>query len=183
MVKPFFLCEDAILPEGIVIRDAQLSDTPALVDYLMAIFSEPGLHLTTPPGEYRITLEEEQAYIQSHLASQNSVLLIAEVEGRVSGMLRCDGGSRWATRHTTSLGMTVGRDFRNKGIGKLLIQAAIAWAKSTGVVRRIELSVYANNPRAIHLYEKMGFSIEGRRRESYRYEGQYVDDYVMGLLL
>lgn len=43
---------------------------------------------------------------------------------------------------------------------------------------RVELEMFADNPRAIHLYEKM-FALESCRRMAVVKNGRYVDEYVM----
>ena len=49
-------------------------------------------------------------------------------------------------------------------------------------LHRIELKVYAANERAIHVYEKVGFRLEGRLRDAVYKFGDYQDVIVMGLL-
>jgi RimJ/RimL family protein N-acetyltransferase len=49
-------------------------------------------------------------------------------------------------------------------------------------VHRVDLEVYAFNPRAQRSYEKCGFVVEGRLRESLLWGGERVDTIVMGLL-
>ena len=49
-------------------------------------------------------------------------------------------------------------------------------------LHRIELDVYSLNERAQKAYEKVGFSLEGTRRESYFRNGQYHDTHVMSIL-
>ena len=49
-------------------------------------------------------------------------------------------------------------------------------------LHRIELEVYAFNPRARHVYEKVGFRHEGTQREALRWDGQWVDAHVMSIL-
>ena len=44
---------------------------------------------------------------------------------------------------------------------------------------RVELEMFADKPRTIHLYEKMGFALEGCRRMAVVKNGRYVDEYVM----
>ena len=44
---------------------------------------------------------------------------------------------------------------------------------------RVELEVYADNERAIHLYEKLGFEQEGLLRMTTVRNGRYVDEYKM----
>ena len=49
-------------------------------------------------------------------------------------------------------------------------------------LHRIELDVYADNPRAQHVYEKIGFTVEGRKRDHDHRAGRYRDTIMMGLL-
>jgi RimJ/RimL family protein N-acetyltransferase len=49
-------------------------------------------------------------------------------------------------------------------------------------LQRIELEVYADNARAVHVYEKVGFRLEGTRRHAVFKRGRYHDMHVMGLL-
>ncbi len=51
-------------------------------------------------------------------------------------------------------------------------------------LHRVELTVVADNHRAIRLYEKVGFQREGLKRENYLGEdGKYHDEIIMGILL
>jgi RimJ/RimL family protein N-acetyltransferase len=49
-------------------------------------------------------------------------------------------------------------------------------------LHRIELEVYANNHRARHVYEKLGFRLEVTKRQALYKFGEYHDIHVMGLL-
>jgi RimJ/RimL family protein N-acetyltransferase len=49
-------------------------------------------------------------------------------------------------------------------------------------VHRIELQVYAFNPRARHVYEKVGFVHEGTMREALLWDAEWVDAHLMGML-
>ena len=75
--------------------------------------------------------------------------------------------------------MVVHDDFQNKGIGTQLLQAALDLADNWLNLKRVELQVYTDNARAIHLYEKSGFVIEGTHRAFAFREGEYVDSYSM----
>jgi putative acetyltransferase len=59
----------------------------------------------------------------------------------------------------------------------------VEWARSSPVVERVELEVFAGNARAIHLYEKFGFEREGIKRRLYYQNGKPVDMLMMALLL
>jgi RimJ/RimL family protein N-acetyltransferase len=49
-------------------------------------------------------------------------------------------------------------------------------------LHRVELDVYDFNTRARHIYEKLGFVLEGTKREALRFDDGWVDCHVMGLL-
>ena len=84
--------------------------------------------------------------------------------------------------HCGRLGMGVRKDYRRRGIGHRLIDKAIAKAKREGL-ERIELEVFASNVPAISLYRKVGFGIEGIKKQARKLDGAYDDLVEMALLL
>lgn len=65
-------------------------------------------------------------------------------------------------------------------IGKNLLARSIEWADQTGVEKMV-LNVLASNKKAIELYQKSGFEIEGILKKDRRHaDGQYYDTIVMG---
>jgi RimJ/RimL family protein N-acetyltransferase len=167
----------------VTIREATLDDAPALIEQVRLLTEEPDIDIPLGPGEFTLTEEQERQVLAEYAAAENSVFLMAEVEGKIVGMLNCQGGKRKATRHAVTLGLSVRKEYRNQGVGGKLMEQAVAWAKGTGVVTRIELAVYARNARAIHLYERFGFVVEGQRQRAVRHGDVYLDDLIMALLL
>ena len=81
------------------------------------------------------------------------------------------------------LGMAVAREWRGRGVGSELVQAAIAWARGQGL-HKLSLQVFPHNEAAIALYRKFGFVEEGRLVKQYRRSsGELWDSVQMGLLL
>lgn len=68
------------------------------------------------------------------------------------------------------------------GYGTEATRAVLRHAFDTVGLHRVELEVYAFNPRAQRAYEKAGFVVEGRRREALRGDGEWIDAIVMGVL-
>lgn len=60
--------------------------------------------------------------------------------------------------------------------------AVLEQAKKADLVR-VELSVHADNPQAIGLYEKAGFVREGVQRRSVLIDGRFIDTVNMALIL
>lgn len=70
------------------------------------------------------------------------------------------------------------------GIGTLLLQSLIDWAKSTDKIEKINLKVHSVNEIAIGLYRKMGFDVEGVQKKDLKYGPEkYVDTILMGKMI
>ena len=164
---------------GITIREAEPGDAQQMIDFAQRLSEETDIDIALVPGEFTLTVEQEERIILDYAASENSAFFVAETNGEIVGLLNCLGGKRDARRHVTSLGISVRRDWRNRGVGSSLMKHAIDWARTTGTVRRIELSVFERNQAALHLYEKHGFVVEGHRVRSVFRNGEYIDDLIM----
>jgi RimJ/RimL family protein N-acetyltransferase len=71
---------------------------------------------------------------------------------------------------------------RNRGFGTEATRLIVGYGFERLGLHRISLEVYAFNPRARRVYEKIGFRAEGVLRESLRYNGQWIDATVMSVL-
>jgi RimJ/RimL family protein N-acetyltransferase len=81
------------------------------------------------------------------------------------------------------IGMVVARDWRGRGVGSALLDAAVDWARGHGL-HKLSLSVFPHNDAAVALYRKFGFVEEGhRRKQMRRASGELWDVLDMGLLL
>lgn len=69
-----------------------------------------------------------------------------------------------------------------KGLGQEVTKLVLEYAFKVLKLHRVDLRVLAYNSRAIRCYEKCGFIIEGRERESAFVDGQWHDDLIMGIL-
>ena len=85
-------------------------------------------------------------------------------------------------RHVGSIGLFVHTDYQNQGVGTALMKAMLDLADNWLMLVRVELEVFADNERAIRLYEKFGFEKEGLLRMTTVRCGQYADEYKMARL-
>ena len=88
---------------------------------------------------------------------------------------------RPAMMHTGVLGIAVVEAHRGRRLGLNLMRPTIEKAQSNGMTR-IELTVRVDNPRAQRLYERMGFTMEGRISRHMKVDGEYFDSVLMALL-
>ena len=139
-------------------------------------------YLLTEPDEFNVTVEQECAWIEGFVSSANSLLLVAEFNSQLVGILDFQGGHRRRIAHSGVIGTSVRASMRGQGVGSILMETLIEWARQTGKVERLELQVFADNAQAIALYTKKGFAIEGRKPQAIRLsDGSYLDELVMGL--
>ena len=89
-------------------------------------------------------------------------------DGRVVATAGVDAvGTRDKLRHRAEFGISVLRAYWGLGLGRALTEACIQCAKEAGY-EQIELTVVAENKRAIALYRKAGFVEFGRNPRGFR---------------
>jgi RimJ/RimL family protein N-acetyltransferase len=74
------------------------------------------------------------------------------------------------------------RRFLGRGLGTEAIRMILNHAFEAVGVHRVELEVYAFNPRARHVYEKIGFVHEGTKRDALCWNGEWIDAHTMAVL-
>lgn len=138
----------------------------------------------TAPGELVTSPEGKHAWLENLARRGNTCVLVARHAGDVVGFVVCEGGQLARMRHCAKLEIYLDHEVRGLGLGQALMEAAITWAREHDEVTKLGLCVFADNERAIQLYEKLGFVVEGRRVREYRErDGRYRDDLVMALYL
>lgn len=113
----------------------------------------------------------------------DSYSLVVEVGGQLAGMagLFADrGGLR--RKHCLHLGISVAVPHQGVGAGNALMTELLSYADNWANCLRIELEVFADNARAVNLYKKHGFIIEGTKRADSLRNGRYANSHVMGRL-
>lgn len=107
-------------------------------------------------------------------------VLVAEDDGVVAGYLRLTHPTPFpSSRHVLLVsGIGVDPAHTRRGIGRALVEAAIAEARTRGM-RRLTLHVLGPNAAARALYESCGFVVEGVQHGEFHLEGQDVDDWLL----
>lgn len=127
----------------------------------------------------RVTQTEE--FIAGLDVDDHQFVAVAE-DGHVVGLAGLMLFSNPRKRHMASLGIYVHTDYQNQGAGTALVKALLELADKWLMLVRVELDVYADNERAIHLYEKLGFEQEGVLRKAAIRNGKYADLLMMSRL-
>lgn len=87
-------------------------------------------------------------------------------------------------RHTAEINMiATHEDWQGKGVGRALMEAMIDLADNWLNLTRLSLVVWTTNEPAVHLYQTLGFAIEGTMPQYAFGEGEYIDAYQMGRVI
>lgn len=166
------------------VRRATVDDAEQMVEHMKRIVVEPDNGIVRSGVDEVMSVEEERTTLRELETADNSILVVAVTpDNHVIGVTGFIGGKRRALRHTGSIGIAIDKEWRSKGVGTAMMQFLIDWARGTGIITRMELEVNTNNERAVHVYQKVGFVVEGRKQKALFKEGRYLDNYVMALLL
>jgi L-phenylalanine/L-methionine N-acetyltransferase len=108
--------------------------------------------------------------------------LVAEIEGRVAGYAELQTYPDWARhRQAGEINMiTTHPDFRGRGVGDALMTALLDTADNWLALHRMGLFCWADNPKAVRLYERYDFVREGVMREFVVLDGGFCDAAVTG---
>ena len=164
----------------LIIRAAEPDDAKQLVNLIEQV--ESSGFMLFEPGERKISDEQMKRRIDSIKEEKSSTILIAEDNGVIVGYLFAIGVNPTRTKHSVYIAIGVAESERGKGRGGKLFEALEKWANQQSI-HRLELTVMTYNTAGIALYKKMGFEIEGTKRDSLLIDGRYVDEYYMSKLL
>lgn len=158
------------------LRAARPTDARALARLFSDVRAE-GRYLITPPG---LRNESHEAYfIRELITSGESLILVAEADGAVVANVMVLPEQSRVQDHVGTLSICVAAGWRDAGIGSALVDRALAWSAAHGL-RKVQLSVFPDNARAIAVYEHAGFTTEGLRRMQFRAgDGAYRDELLM----
>ena len=163
----------------IMIRSAEPEDAAGMLLYMKAMLGETPFLLRTPE-EFNYTPEEEAQILAGRKNDPRSLMLVAESKGQIiaSADVRSHG-AKSRVQHRAELGISVRKDYWHQGIGSVLMERLISFAKQSGF-EQIELTVESKNQRALSLYHKNGFIVYGTRPHGMKYpDGSYDNDYLM----
>lgn len=166
--------------QTLTIRIAKKEDALSLIKYINKVGGESDF-LTFGENEFDMTVEKEEAMIESYIGVENKIYIIAEIENEIVGNLNYSGGFRQRTKHTGEFGVSVAKKYWGLEIGKELIKYMIDWAKEGNVIKKINLRVREDNEKAINLYTNLGFKKEGVITRDFYVDGKYYSSIFMGL--
>jgi len=125
-------------------------------------------------SSYEESVEQDLGFYRGRIPEENSdsLIFVVEKEGQFFGMMGFLRSERRKQAHSATIwGVFVASELRGKGYGYKLMDAVMTHARQLDGLRKIGLSVIADNTAALKLYQSFGFEIWGTEPE-----GNKVDD-------
>lgn len=161
------------------IRSAKEKDAKSLSELRLQIDGETE-NLDREKGEAYIDESNFKQIIVEDTETISNLFLVVEVNEKIVGFSRCEGNKLKRTSHKVELGVCVLRDYWGYGIGKNLLGESVHWADSNNI-KKMTLNVLETNDKAIILYKKYGFEVEGiLKKDKFLSDGNYYNTVVMG---
>ena len=170
-----------IYGDGIRLRAIDRSDIPLFLKW----FNDPevtmGLESVFPMSEAR----EDQWFdnmLKRPIETQPLAIEIQiENEWKIIGNIAIFDFDKIA--HSAEVGIVIGeKEFWGKGYGTKALKLILKHGFGTLNLNRISLQVYGLNDRAIRVYNKVGFVLEGTMRDAVYRQGKYYDVHIMSIL-
>ena len=134
------------------------------------------------PNERKISISQQIKEIESLIGNDNSTIIVAQDGDLLVGYLSAYGRGQARIKHIVNIGIAILQSHSRQGIGTMLFEEVEAWARKHNK-HRLELTVMENNPNAYGLYRKMGFEVEGLKKDSMFIDGKYINDIYMSKLI
>jgi ribosomal protein S18 acetylase RimI-like enzyme len=168
--------------EIVVLRNGTQSDAAKLNEIANEVFRTSNYLITTPEEFSSFGEDQQKERLKKYEEDEGSILLVADFQGEVIGMLDFQNGKRKRIAHKGTFGMSVRSSWRNKGIGKILLSGLIEWVRNHPTIEVISLGVIEDNRSAVSLYSKMSFEITGREPFGVKLaDGSFLADLAMSL--
>ena len=162
--------------EKVILRPIKVSDAPRFVKWL----NNPGVYKFLIVREH-FTLAKEKKYLKNLINSKTHKNFAIETkEGIHIGSVSLEVNPH---HNRAVFGIFIGeKEYWNHGLGSEAGRLIIDYGFSKLKLHRIELGVLEYNPRAMKVYRRLGFKLEGRKREFIKFKGKYYDDLHMSIL-
>ncbi|ABP90825.1 TPA: N-acetyltransferase family protein [Streptococcus suis] len=163
--------------------EAEPADAAAFIDFMNQVARETDYLVMDETG-FRFSVDEIETIFDAGIENPRELCLLAKVGSEVVGAISVKSSKQFRISHIGNIFIAVKKAYWGHGIGTILLEEVLHWAEEMDVLKRLELTVQVRNQAAVHLYQKLGFNIEGTQIGGARTdEGEWLDLYYMGKLI
>ena len=133
-------------------------------------------------SSYEESRQQPLEEVAARFRRAEAFILGATVDGRLVGTVACAREQLQKMRHRATItGMYVAPEARGRGVGRALLEEAIARARGWPGLEQIHLTVVTENAAAGRLYRRHGFVGYGVEPRALKIGDRYVDEELMAL--
>lgn len=167
---------------AIILRSLSKEDAAAFRKFLPEIAKDSQHTMQYIGGKIGSLAEQE---LRITLAEEDPLKLMLGLfdQSELIGFLHCKPvweEHPWV-RHIAEFAMMIRKNYWGMGLGKALLKKQDEHIESASFTR-LQATVRIQNERAIKLYEKAGFQIEGSKKNAVQIDGNYFDEYYIAKL-
>lgn len=175
------------MEKSVVLRDGSVlqisrprgENAAEILEYLKIVGGETHFLLMDENG-LGISEEREAKILEAAYVEPRGGMHFGKINREIACMFSLSCHPRRRLAHTGEIALSVRKKYWHIGVGSAIMEALIELAKEASL-KNIELSVHAENERAIALYRRFGFEEIGRHRGKMYVDGEYYDEILMDL--
>lgn len=177
MAQTTFADKPTIIGDRVILRPVTGDDAEA---FFSSLDDEETIRLTGTHASF--TFEQIEAWTASRADAPDrlDLSIIDKESGAWVGELAILDWDK--DNHSCGFRIAIGPEGRNRGLGSEATRLIVDYVFEHLPINRIGLEVFAFNPRAIHVYERAGFTREGVHRAALYWDGEYHDSILMSIL-
>lgn len=165
-------------PAWIAIAPMRLPLIESYHDCLQSVCAEGKYMMSSCAPELHVS----RRFVENLLADDMPMFVALTPGPQVIGWCDMYRSGYETQAHVGRIGMGLHARYRSMGLGTLLLERTLKKSRLAGI-ERIELDVFSTNHRAIGLYNKMGFEVEGVKRRARKVVDTYEDIVMMAKIL
>lgn len=166
----------------VIIREATKEDAQLMIDFYNVVGGETDF-LSFGENEFIKNLAEYGVFLEATREENNSIILIAEIDNKIVGIASINSSPKARFKHLGEFGIVIAKQYCGLGLGRKIMDYLIEWSNKNGITKKITLVTSEDNHRAIDLYKKVGFEVEGILKKDNYVNGIYGNTIMMGLIL
>ncbi len=166
----------------LIARRPKEEDAEDIIRYLNIVGGESD-NLLFGENEFNLTVDEEKEYIRKLNSDNNTFMILAFVEKSLVSIAQISRINQKRIAHNSELAISVKKEYWRQGIGSIMMNELIQFAKEQGEIKNISLGVKASNSKAIKMYDKFGFQKVGVHKNYFNINGEFDDKILMDLYI
>lgn len=161
----------------ILLKTPQVDDAENLLEFMRLMYSETDFMAKTAEQAQKISVEGERKFLENMILSPTETMVAAYKDGKIIANCGINVYGLQKYSHRATLGISVLKEYWSNGVGSVLMEHTLNFAKGQGI-EQVELTTVSENARAISLYKKFGFRQTGTIPRAQNLGGGKYYDYI-----